>query len=91
MGKTADDEKKRISPDFQEDLSKLKLPIPLPDENQLYKLFRGNHIAIFEGRIIAFDPSIRNIHKKIDNLVSKEKNYHIQWIDEGFVIYGIAL
>ena len=83
--------KKNIDIAFNEDISNLELPIPVPDESILQELFQGNHIAIVDGQIIAVDPSIRNIHKKIEDLISRKKICHIQWIDEEFAIYGTTL
>ena len=91
MGKTAEEEKKSIKANFKEELSELNLPIPVPEEKELHELFHGNHIAVVEGQIIAFDPSLRSLHDKIDQRVSKKKTCHVQWIDEGFAIHGIAV
>ena len=67
----------------------ISLPIPVPDEKTLYKRYRGNHIAIFEGQIVAIDSSLETIYEKIEQIIPKGKRCRIRYIEKGIAIYGV--
>lgn len=69
----------------------IELPILLPDDNTLYRQFAGKNIAIKDGKIIAYSPSLRKLHKILEKLLPKDEGCHIKYIEEQVHIYGFNL
>ena len=75
----------------EEDQDSIQLPIPLAFKGEFLEILRGYNIAIYEGKIVAFDKSLRQLHKTLKNLVPKGKRCEIEYIEEGASIYGFSL
>lgn len=67
----------------------ISLPIPVPDENILYKRYRGKHIVISKGQIVAIDSSLEMIYEKIEKIIPKGRRCRIRYIEKGIAIYGV--
>ena len=89
MGKTAENNLKKMEIHELDKKDQFSIPMPFPDDETLYKLFRGKSIAIFEGQIIAADSSLRGLYEKIEKLIPKDKRCRIRYIEEGIAIYGL--
>ncbi len=94
MGKTTDEDifeksKQKINENLN--IDEIDLPIPLPGDNRLYKDFSGKCLAILDGQIIAFAPSLKKLHKKLKSILPEGKGCHIKYIEESVMIYGSYL
>ena len=86
MGKTSEEKEKIILP--PEDKHDEELPIPLPTELKLQKLFGGKYIAICNEQIIAVDSSLKILQEKLHKLRRKNQSFIIDFIEESVGIYG---
>ncbi|MBN2152028.1 MAG: hypothetical protein JW839_11310 [Candidatus Lokiarchaeota archaeon] len=66
-------------------------PIPIPDEEEVQKRFAGSYIATRDGKIVAVDPSLRGLHDKCKALGSGDGGCHIEYIEDGVMVYGFSL
>ncbi len=86
-GKPLPDDKARHEQNQVEEF----IPIPIPDDEEVQKRFAGNYIATQDGKIVAVDRSLRGLHKKCKVLRPGDKGCHIEYIEDGVMVYGIGL
>lgn len=91
MGKTADEDLIN-SGGNDDETSKISLevalPIPLSDEETLYRLFSGKYIGIVDGNIIAADPSLRELQIKVKQIIPEDKECTVEYFEDEVSIYG---
>ncbi len=86
MGKTSEEKEKIPLP--REDKRNEELPIPLPNELKLQKLFGGKFIAVHNEQIIAVDSSLKNLQEKLHKIRQKNQCFIIDFVEENVGIYG---
>ena len=86
-GKPIPHDKARHEPSQVEDFS----PIPIPVDDELQRRFAGNYIATRDGKIVAVDRSLRGLHDKCKALGPGDKGCHIEYIEDGVMVYGLGL
>lgn len=81
----------------QNELSEIKelnnrdLPMKIPNDIIIQKLFAGMYIVIYKGEIIAADSSLKDLQEKCDRLIPEGNGYLIDYIEEGAGIYGLKV
>lgn len=73
------------------DNSNQNFPTPLEDEKILRKKYASQYIAIYQNQIIAVDPNLQELHKKITILLPNGEGCRIKYIEDGAFIYGISI
>lgn len=68
----------------------IQLLIPLAYKEEVLERLRGYNIAIYGGKIIAIDKSLKQLHKTLETLIPKGERYEIEYIEEGASIYGFS-
>ena len=87
----------KILEEEQKDFSNVKnvedplLPMEINDEVKIQSLFAGKYIAIYEGKIIAVENSLNDIHKTCDEMIPEGKGCLIDYIEESVGIYGFKI
>ncbi len=62
--------------------------MPVDSTADILSKIRGYTIAIYNGKIMAIEKSLKELHKKLENLMSKGGRCEIEYIEKGESIYG---
>jgi len=87
MGKILENGSVKSSFNNDEPVSK-QLPIPLAYREEFLEKLRGYNIAIYDGKIVALDKSLRQLYQTLKTLIPEGEKCEIEYIEEGASIYG---
>jgi len=88
MGKILEEDAIKGDINSEGEIPDISLPMILPRHEKLYKMFSGKFIGIVEGKIIAFDASLRKLQKKVRDIIPEGKDCTVEYFEDEVSIYG---